>query len=443
MNKIKAFYSNNENQFQKMELEFQVDEHAEMKLIKLYPNETRQSIMGFGGAFTEAAAVTLDSMGEENRKRAMKAYFGPEGNRYNFCRTHIQSCDFSLGNYSYIDEAADKELKGFSLERDRQHLIPMILEALQMDQDIQMLASPWSPPPFMKSNGEMNHGGALKREYYQMWSDMIVRYVEEYQKLGITIHRITVQNEPKAVQTWDSCLYSGEEEGIFAVNYLRKGLDKKGYHTVKIAVWDHNKDCILERAEETFSVPKARECIQGIAFHWYTGDHFEALSAVKEKFPEKEFIFTEGCVEYSRYHGDNAVRNAELYLHDMIGNLNQGTNGWIDWNLFLDKQGGPNHVGNYCDAPIMYDKDTDTLDIKLSYYYIGHISRFVRKGAKRFLVSRYTHRLEAFGCVNPDGEKVLVIMNQSEEKESFQVCEGKKVCDIVLTPHSVVTLCWR
>lgn len=439
---IKCYKSNEQKQFDTSELSFVGDDRAEMSLIKVYPKETRQTILGFGGAFTEAAAETMNSMSADKKEQFLQACFAAEGNQYNFCRTHIQSCDFSLGNYAYVEDPEDKNLETFTLERDNQYLIPMIKDALAINPDIQLLASPWSPPAFMKSNQEMNHGGVLKKEYYQMWADMIVKYVEEYEKLGITIHRISVQNEPKAIQTWDSCLYTGEEEGIFATEYLRKTLDAQGYSDIVIVIWDHNKDCILERADETFSVVGANESVGAIGFHWYTGDHFEALDAVKTKYPDKELIFTEGCVEYSRFKSNNQVKNAEMYLHDMIGNLNQGMNGYIDWNLVLNAQGGPNHVGNFCDAPIMYDKDNDQLDIKLSFHYIGHLSRFVKKGAKRILVSRYTDQVDAVGFVNPDGEKVVVLMNRTENDLKMQVCEEKKVCDITLTAHSVITLCW-
>ena len=437
-----CFRSDETRRFEKMDLKFVDDANAEMKLVKVYPEETRQNILGFGGAFTEAAAATYSSMSEESKKKVMDLYFSAEGNAYNFCRTHIQSCDFALGNYAYIEDPKDKELTTFSLERDEQTLIPFIKDALAINSQIQLLASPWSPPAFMKTNGEMNHGGALKKEYYQMWADMVAKYVEEYEKRGIKVSRITVQNEPKATQTWDSCLYSATEEGEFAVEYLRKSLNARGYDDLKIAIWDHNKDCILERATETFAVAGAKESIDGIAFHWYTGDHFEALDAVHQKYPEKELIFTEGCVEYSRFNNNNQVKNAEMYLHDMIGNLNQGTNGYIDWNLILDKKGGPNHVGNFCDAPIMYDEAEDKIDVKLSYYYIGHLSRFVQPGAKRVLVSRYTDQLDAVGFVNPDGQKVLVLLNKSEQDQKFQVCVGTQVCDMELDAHSVVTMCW-
>ncbi|WP_310605595.1 glycoside hydrolase family 30 protein [Anaerosporobacter sp.] len=439
---IKCYRSNEEKQFEVSELSFIGDEKAEMNLIKVYPNETRQTVLGFGGAFTEAAAETMSTMSDKTKEQFLQAYFGEEGNKYNFCRTHIQSCDFSLGNYAYVEDAEDKELKTFTLERDKQYLVPMIQDALAINPDIQLLASPWSPPAFMKTNNEMNHGGVLKKEFYPMWADMIVKYVEEYEKLGIKIHRISVQNEPKATQTWDSCLYTGEEEGIFATEYLRKALDAHEYSNIVIVIWDHNKDCILERADETFSVVGAKDSVGAIGFHWYTGDHFEALDAVRMKYPEKELIFTEGCVEYSRFKSNNQVKNAEMYLHDIIGNLNQGMNGYIDWNLVLNAEGGPNHVGNFCDAPVMYDKDSDQLDIKLSYYYIGHLSRYVKKGAKRILVSRHTDQVDAVGFVNPDGEKIVVLMNRTAEDLKMQICESRSVCDITLTAHSVITLCW-
>lgn len=438
-----CYRSDETARYELSKLEFRTDARAEMNLIKVYPEETRQTILGFGGAFTEAAAATFDSMSEETKQEALNAYFGKDGNQYNFCRTHIQSCDFSLGNYAYIEDLEDTKLCTFSIKRDKQYLIPMIQAALEKNPDIEFLASPWSPPAFMKSNGEMNHGGVLKKEYYTMWADMMAKYVAEYHQLGIHIRHITVQNEPKATQTWDSCLYTGEEEGIFAAQYLRKSLDVLALQDVKISIWDHNKDCILERANETFSVPGARQSVEGIAFHWYTGDHFEELNAVHEKYPDKSLIFTEGCVEYSRFLNNNQVKNAEMYLHDMIGNFNQGTNGYIDWNLILNHQGGPNHVGNFCDAPMMYDQSKDQLDIKLSFYYIGHMSRFIKKGAKRILVSRYTDQIDAVGFQNPDGEIVLVLMNRTEEDKYFQICENHQVCDIKLTSHSVITLCWK
>lgn len=437
-----VYTSSDTKRHDKSQLDFEKRNNIEVGLIKVYPQILKQKIHGFGGAFTEAAAETVMQMDEDTQKSFYEAYFAKEGNQYCFCRTHIQSCDFALGNYAYVTEPSDTELKTFSIERDKKYLIPMIKKALEYQPDLKLLASPWSPPAFMKSNGDMNYGGVLKKEYYAMWADMVAKYCEEYKKEGIEISYLTVQNEPLATQTWDSCIYTPEEEGDYAVNYLRPALEKRGLGHIKILIWDHNKDCIIERVQGTFSVDGAREAIDGVAFHWYTGDHFEALEEVGREYSDKELVFTEGCVEYSRFKDSSQVKNAEMYMHDILGNINSGMNAYIDWNLLLNEQGGPNHVGNYCDAPIMYDREEKKLDLKLSYHYIGHLSRYVLPGAQRILVSKYTDLLETVGFVNPNGERVLVLLNRSEKDVSAAVCEAEQSCVIEIKAHSIMTVCW-
>lgn len=405
--------------------------------IHILPADSRD-----GGALTEGAAYTYARMSAEKQQQLLALFFG-DGNHYNFCRLHIQSCDFALGNYSYVEDAKDTGLDSFSIERDRKYIIPFAKAALEKNSKIQFLASPWSPPAFMKTNGEMNHGGKLKKEYYQMWADMVARYVSAYRDEGIAIQQLTVQNEPAAVQTWDSCIFSGVEEAEFACRYLRPALDRAQHSDVKINVWDHNKEKILERAAESFSVEGARDVIDGIAFHWYTGEHFDALAEVHRQYPDKALIFTEGCVEYSRFEVENQIQNAEMYAHDIIGDFNAGMNGFIDWNLILDRQGGSNHVGNYCDAPVMCDVDADTIDVKLSYSYIGHFSRFIRPGARRILVSKYSPDIETTAFQNEDGGKVLVILNRSEKEVEFVVSvEGKRSGKMKIGKHSIMTCCW-
>lgn len=415
---------------------------AEMTLIKLYPEEKKQEVLGFGGAFTESSAYVWKNMSKNSQEKLMNLYFGPDSNKYNLCRAHIQSCDFSLGNRSYVEEGAS-DLTSFSVEKDKEFIIPFIQAALEKEEGIEILASPWSPPAYMKTNKEMNHGGKLLKEFYGMWADIMVQYVLEYKKLGIRISRLTIQNEPAAVQSWDSCIYSGQEERELACEYLKDRLVKAGLEEVKIHIWDHNKDLIIERTKETFSDQKALNTIDGIAFHWYSGDHFEALQCVREKYPDKELIFTEGCVEYSRYQDKGQTHYAEMYAHSLIGDFNAGMNGFIDWNLILDEKGGPNHVENFCDAPVMCNPTTDEIDIKLSYYYIGHFSRFVKPGAKRILSSKYTKNLECCAFENPDGEIVLIVLNQTNETQEFELLIGQKACRMSLQPHSIITACHK
>lgn len=411
----------------------------EINLLKLYPEVTYQEIIGFGGAFTEAAAYVWSQLEEKDREEVLEAYFGENGNRYNFGRTHIQSCDFSLGNRAYVEDG-DDSLASFSVRDDYQWQIPFIKAALAKRPDMEFLASPWSPPAFMKSNHDMNHGGRLKKEYYDKWAEMMANYLLAYEREGIRIRRVTVQNEPAACQTWDSCLYSGTEEGQFAAEALRPALDRAGLKDVRILIWDHNKDIMLERAEETFRVSKAWEAADGIAFHWYAGDHFEALAEVGRRWPGKELIFTEGCVEYSRFAADQTA-NAEMYAHDMIGNFLAGTNGYLDWNLLLDEKGGPNHVGNYCDAPVMCDTQSHKIKKNLSYYYIGHFSRFVRPGARRILISGSNADTERTAFRNPDGSCAAVILNRRDEEQAVTITCKEKSYQVKIPEHAIVTAC--
>lgn len=408
-----------------------------MHVVNVYPEVTGQTIEGFGGAFTEASVVNYNKLSKEDKKRFLEAYFGDEGLRYNLGRTHINSCDFALGNYCYVEEG-DSLLSTFSIDHDEKMMIPMIKEAIKTSiNGISFLASPWSPPAFMKDNGEMNNGGSLKKEYYEAWAKYFAKYIKSYEKHGIPIERVTVQNEPMATQTWDSCIYTAEEEQDFVKNYLGPILRKEGLGHVKIYVWDHNKEEAYNRVREIFSDKTARDFTSGVAVHWYTGDHFEALEIIRQLYPEKEILFTEGCVEYYRYADAGEIQKAEMYAHDMIGNLKYGANGIIDWNLLLDEEGGPNHVGNFCAAPIMLAGDS--FEKKLTYYYIGHLSRYIKKGAKKIATTRYTDMIETVAFINPDGERVLIILNKQDKPVEVTVREnGLGVCRTV-EPHSIIT----
>jgi len=415
-----------------------------MIAICIYPERTYQEVKGFGGAFTEAGAYNLSQLTTDKQKEVMESYFGKEGLHYNLCRTHINSCDFGLGNYAYLEEETDAQLSGFSIERDEKYLIPMIKMAKEIStEEIVLLASPWSPPAFMKSNKEMNHGGYLLKEYYSMWADYIVRYIKEYEKRGITISLVTIQNEPQAVQAWDSCIYSSEEEKAMVRDYLGPAFLKNGMGNIKIIIWDHNKDIVFERAQDILEDKEANQFVAGVAFHWYSGDHFESVALVREQYPEKELYFTEGCVEYSRFIDSDEVAKAEMYAHDIIGNFNAGMNGYIDWNMLLDEKGGPNHASNFCAAPIMCNPKDNVMERRLSFYYIGHLSRYIKKGARRVAISRYTDKLDVTGFVNPDGERVIVVMNRTNEDISFSLREFEEGGCLIIKTHSIQTICYQ
>ena len=406
--------------------------------LSIYPDLTGQTLHGFGGAFTEAAGWCFRRLSDAAQQAVLAAYFGSEGLGYTLGRTHMNSCDFALGNYACQAGPDDP----FSLARDQQYILPMLLAAQETaGQALGLLLSPWSPPPFMKTNGDMNHGGALKPEYRAAWADCIARYVQGYRAAGAAVEMVSVQNEPAAVQTWDSCLYSAVEEGIFAADYLRPALDRSEAMDVGILIWDHNKELLVRRARETMAVPGARAAVAGFAYHWYTGDHFEALSLTSRLYPEKALWFTEGCVEFSRFGGASGPDKARMYAHDILGNLRHGGSAQLDWNLLLDDQGGPNHVGNYCEAPLMLQGDGFIRNP--SYYAIGHFSRYLRPGAVRLESSVYDGRIEQVVFRNPDGSRAAVLLNRAPEALPLWVTEnGETGWSLTLSPGSLTTLIW-
>lgn len=432
------------NENKKLYWDERVEEVTEMTdvmhVVNIYPEVRYQKIRGFGGAFTEAAAHNYAMMSSKRKQEIQKAYFSEKGLNYNLGRLHMNSCDFALGNYTYIEEGDDK-LESFDISHDTEEIIPFINEAQKnAANQMEFLMSPWSPPAFMKTNNDMNHGGTLKREYYKAWADYYVKFIQEYAKQGIKIGYITVQNEPEAVQTWDSCTYSAEEESDFVSGYLGPALEKAGLLEVKIFVWDHNKEEGYARMKAVIADSDTRKYVSGTAMHWYTGDHFEAIELILKQYPEMEVFFTEGCVEYSRFADSGEIDKAEMYAHDILGNLNAGISASLDWNLLLDEKGGPNHVGNFCAAPIMCDSKNDTFEKRLSYYYIGHFSRYIKPRAVRIGYTRYTDKIEVTAFSNPDGQRVAVLLNKSKDDVEVTLREGKVGREIVVGANSIITV---
>ena len=403
------------------------------------PKRTFQTLEGFGAAFTESAATTWLKLSPPQRAQVMQDYFSVEnGNGYTFCRVHMNSCDFSLGNYAHVDKPGDVTLDGFSIDRDRLALIPMIQAAIATaKRPIKLLVSPWSPPAWMKSNGQMNLGGKLLPLYANAWARCFVRFIQAYEYEGIPIWGVSVQNEPAAVQSWDSCIYTAEEERDFVRDHLGPELAKAGLDRINIVIWDHNRDLMVERAGTVYADPAAAKYVWGTGFHWYGEDHFDHVQLVHDAWPNKKLLFTEGCQEGGPHHGSWAL--GERYARSIVNDLNRWTVGWIDWNLVLDKTGGPNHVGNLCSAPILVDAATDTLVRQSSYYYLGHFTRFAKPGAHRVLCAASRQDIEVTAFANPDASIVVVAMNRTDTPISFRLRIEARNTVALLPPNSIAT----
>lgn len=432
-------YSSNERCRKEETKPFVPDGGEENRLLNLYPSVTYQTFEGFGGALTEAAGYIYSQMREDQREEMLGAYFGRENMAYRMARIPIDSCDFSLGHYEAVTDAEDKTFAHFQMERVEKHILPLLDDAQKMyGGNLELMLTPWSPPAYMKTNGDRNNGGGLKQEYKKVWAAYICRYIKEYRERGYLVKRISLQNEPKAAQTWDSCVYTAKQEKEFLQDYLYPALQENGLEDIEVFIWDHNKERAYERACAILDGTTAH-MVSGIAFHWYSGDHFEALSMIREKFPDKKLILSEACIEYSKFDSDAYLQNAQKYAHDMIGNMNHGMNGFYDWNIVLDERGGPNHVGNFCDAPFLYDTKKKELIRRNTADYLWHFTHFIKPGAVRIGITKYTDDLEAVAFRNPDGQIAAVLLNRTGHAIKVNVRVADQMAEITVAPASIGT----
>lgn len=410
------------------------------------PDKTFQSYIGIGAALTDASAETFFKLPEAKQQEVLDAFFSKDkGIGYTVARTNINSCDFSSDMYTYVKEG-DKELSSFDIAHDKQYKIPFIKKAMATaGGKLTLFASPWSPPAFMKTNNDMLRGGKLKPDYYDSWAKYYVKFIQAYEKEGVPIWGISIQNEPMATQKWESCIYTAEEERDFLKNHLGPVMHQSGFKDKKIIVWDHNRDLIYQRAQTYFKDPEAAKYIWGIGFHWYEDwsggtPMYENIRRVQEAYPDKQIFFTEGCAESFDSTRYKAWVLGEEYGRSMINDFNNGMTGFTDWNIILDETGGPNHVQNFCFAPVHGDTRNGSLIYTNAYYYIGHFSKFIQPGAKRIISSASRSQLLTTAFKNPDGKTVVIVMNQGNKPTEYYLWVNGKAAKAMALPHSINTL---
>jgi glucosylceramidase len=410
------------------------------------PSKTFQTMVGIGGALTDATAETFAKLPAARQQELLEAFYSPrKGIGYTLARTNINSCDFSSDNYTYVADG-DKTLKTFNVEHDRKFKIPLIKKAIAAaGGKLSLFVSPWSPPAWMKDNNDMLHGGKLKAEYADAWANYYVKFIQAYEKENIPVWGLTVQNEPMATQRWESCIYTGDDERDFIKNHLGPVLYKNNMAAKKLIAWDHNRDLVYQRAAAVLNDKDAAKYVWGIGFHWYepwTGGtmQFENLKRVTESFPDKHLIFTEGCVEAFSLARVHEWSIGERYGRSMINDFNAGTTGWTDWNVFLDETGGPNHANNFCFAPVHANTTTGEIIYTNAYYYIGQFSKFIRPGAKRIVSAASRSELLTTAFMNTDGKIAVVVMNDSNKKIPYHIWIAGKAAAVTSLPHSIATL---
>ncbi|HEY2395499.1 MAG TPA: glycoside hydrolase family 30 protein [Rudaea sp.] len=407
--------------------------------IRCDPRRTAQAIIGFGGALTESAAHVLQQLPDDRRRAVLRAYYDlAQGIGYTLARTPMTSCDFSLSSWSLDDVAGDLELKHFSLEPMRARQLPLIRDVQQIAGagKFRLLASPWSPPGWMKTSGNMLRGGSLRADCADAWAAYYVRFVQAMRDEHLPVWALTVQNEPDVSQPWESCRYSPHDEADFIARHLGPALQHARLGDIRLYGWDHNRDGLLERASALLGDPACAKYLAGLALHWYGEELFDASRQVLAKFPDTQILFTEGCVEGGPHAGEWAP--AERYARNMIGDFSNGICGFIDWNIALDMQGGPNHVGNFCHAPVLVDAAAGAVHYQPSFYYIAHFSRFVRPGAKLVGLSNDSS-VAAIAFVNPDQSVVVIVVNPADDAADFSLAVADDTRSCRVPAHAIQT----
>lgn len=438
--------------------------------IDLFPDKTYQTITGFGGSFTESSAYLLNQLSKPNRDKILRAYFGEDGARYSLTRTHISSCDFSLNNYTYAPVAKDMALEHFSIDQDKDDLIPMIKDAMALSKEgFNIIASPWTAPPWMKDNKKYV-GGKLLKEYYDVFALYFAKYLDAYKNEDIKIWGVTPVNEPHGNgDNWESMHFSPVEETDFVQNHLGPLLTAHGKEEVKILGYDQNRAGLKEWVDVMFKNENTSKFYDGTAIHWYesTYDYFpKDLQYAHQKAPTKYLIETEGCIdsEIPKWQDDTWYWSKEAtdwgwdwasekdkhlhpkyapvnrYARDIIGCLNNWVDGWVDWNMVLDKQGGPNWAENWCVAPVIVDPENDEVYFTPIYYVLSHFSKYLRPGAVVIEAINSDPELMITAAKNPNNTIAVVVFNQGNSRKCFNLSLGEYNKNILISPQAIQTI---
>jgi glucosylceramidase len=492
-------------------------------VIEVWPERKKQTLLGIGSSFTESSAFVLAHLEPEARRSVMRAIFGQDGANFSLARTTIGSTDFSVrGKHSYAEIAGDANLEHFSIGVDsdgfdraeypgirdeRYDLLPMIREALdikagQEDDDLRIVASAWTAPPWMKDIedwyyrppdeiGMEGTGGVLKDEYVSTYADYLVRYLDAYSAAGVDIWGLTPVNEPNGNSgNWESMHFTPETQNAFIKSHLGPALANGGHDDVKVLIYDQNRDHLEHWTDVILADPETTPYVYGTAVHWYasTVNVFEeTLERVREKFPGFEIINTEATIDnlgvpapggildpdgYTEsgwfgndawWWNDNATDwaysatwapNVEdhpiytpvhRYARNIIVSLDHWMAGWIDWNVVLDSKGGPNHVGNFCGAPIMIDTGTGEVYYTPVFYVLAQFSRTIRPGDTAVRTNRVLHELgdddlHASAAVSPQGLLSVQLLNTTRTAIRFNLQVGGDFAELDIPANAVQTV---
>jgi glucosylceramidase len=405
--------------------------------IRLNPAVKFQEILGFGGAFTDAACYTFNQLAPEPREHLFHELFHPSEMGLSTGRICVGSSDYSTKLYSYDDGEPDPDLKRFSIEHDREYILPMLRQARQANPDLFLFSSPWSPPGWMKFNGTML-GGSMRDHYFPVYAKYYLKFLQGYAAEGVPVQALTTQNEVDTDQDgkMPACIWPQEYEIKFLSNHLGPLLESSGVAT-KIWLLDHNYN-LWGRVVDSLEDDKLRKYVGAVAWHGYYGTP-NMMSKVHDAFPDTEMHWTEGGPDYTD----------PGYLTDWCkwaGTFSDVLNNWCrsitSWNLALDEHGHPN-IGPFpCGGVVTIDSQTRQITRSGQYWAFAHYSRVIRRGARRFESQSEAAGLRHVALENPDGRQVLVVTNSGPARTT-ELRLANLSASVSLKANSVTTCAWK
>ncbi|XP_074837287.1 lysosomal acid glucosylceramidase isoform X2 [Carettochelys insculpta] len=443
---------------------FQSDAPAPELVLKLDVAQRYQTVKGFGGSVTDSAAANILSLSKETQGHLLASYFTEYGIEYNLLRVPMASCDFSTHPYSYDDTPYDYELADFRLkDEDTKLKIPVLHQAAALSKKpLSLVASPWSSPVWLKTNGDMRGKGTLKGtpgdKYHKTWANYFIRFLDEYTKHNLTFWAVTAGNEPTAglINNYPfQCLgFCPEHQRDFIAQDLGPALANSSHKGIQLIMLDDNRVLLPHWAKVVLGDPNAARYVHGIGVHWY----LDFIAPIKDTvlrthdlFPDYFILATEACTGSYFWEKDVILGfwdRGNQYSHSILMNLNNYVTGWIDWNLALDMEGGPNWVKNYVDSPVIVDRKNDLFYKQPMFYHLGHFSKFIPEGSQRvgLVVSRKSCKcnLEYVAFLHPDSTATVVVLNRHSTDVRFQVFDPEVgLLDAVSPGDSIQTYLWR
>nr|XP_045599907.1 lysosomal acid glucosylceramidase-like [Procambarus clarkii] len=399
------------------------------EVITLNRDDVYQTIIGFGGGFSDSTGINVVNLPSELQEHFFTSYFAPEGIGYNLCRIPIGGSDFSTRPYSYDDVEDDVDLQYWSLtDDDHNYKIPLILRAQELTSyPLKLFGTPFAPPAWMKTNGMFNGSGVLIKDMYQPYANYILKFVEAYEAEGVELWGLTPQNEPLGgLIDWgiNTCGWSSESMRDWLKGNLGPTLEAAGYRHLKMMVHDFNRNSLPWNVEPLLEDPDSDQYIDGIALHWYedASTSPDVLEETLALSPDKFILYTEASQGATVYLG--SWERAEEYIYRMLDAINHQTTGWVDWNMALNQDGGPNWWRNSFDSPIIVNAEAEEFYKQPMFYAIGHLSKFVVPGAQRISWSTMSSMMNMAAFIDPSGRTVFVVLNMNEIEEALSLTDG-------------------